>query len=116
MSFLSKNEPENTHHGASTDLNVTQDGSHGIVDLGLDSHSVGDDDASQAKKLGKDLDAVTTSTINDDVKGLTVGKVLKMRTPLVCAVDINGCKVTRVSNALLFASTGNEVNTIVGIM
>lgn len=78
-----------THHGASTDLDVAQDGSHGIVDLGLDGHSIGDNDASHAKKLSEGLEAITSSTVNDYVKGFTMSKVLKLGIPLVYIVDVN---------------------------
>jgi hypothetical protein len=62
---------------------------HGIVDLELNGHSIGDNDASHAKKISEGLEAIASSTVNDYVKGFAMSKLLKLGNPFVYTVDIN---------------------------
>lgn len=69
------------YHGASTNLNVLQNCSHGVVNLGLHGHAIGDNNTTKSQNMSEGLDAVATSTVNNDVDGVTTNESLEIGTP-----------------------------------
>lgn len=71
----------NVYHGTATDLNVLQDCSHGVVDLGLHGHAIGHNNATKAQNLCESLDTVAASAVNDNIDRFTTSQSLEIGSP-----------------------------------